>query len=39
MTGGKIDQTHDGTKGRAALGEPLLLLAAFFVGTDFVSVK
>jgi len=39
MTGGKTGRTHDGTKGRVALGEVFLLLAAFFVGTDFVSVK
>jgi drug/metabolite transporter (DMT)-like permease len=39
MTGGKTGRTHDGTKGKAALGEVSLLLAAFFVGTDFVSVK
>ena len=32
-------RTHEGTKGKAALGEVSLLLAAFFVGTDFVSVK
>jgi drug/metabolite transporter (DMT)-like permease len=29
----------DATKGRTTLGEFFLLLAAFFVGTDFVSVK
>ena len=29
----------DATKKRGSLGEFLLLLAAFFVGTDFVSVK
>ena len=39
MTDGKTGRTHEGTKGRAALGEVSLLLAAFFVGTDFVSVK
>ena len=39
MMGKKGSRTHDGTKGRAALGEFSLLLAAFFVGTDFVSVK
>jgi drug/metabolite transporter (DMT)-like permease len=39
MKGGKTDRTHDGTQGRATLGEFFLLLAAFFVGTDFVSVK
>jgi drug/metabolite transporter (DMT)-like permease len=39
MTGRKTGRTHDGTKGKAALAEFLLLLAAFFVGTDFVSVK
>jgi drug/metabolite transporter (DMT)-like permease len=39
MTGGKSGRTHDGTRGKAALGEVSLLLAAFFVGTDFVSVK
>jgi drug/metabolite transporter (DMT)-like permease len=39
MTGRKTGPTHDGTKGKAALGEISLLLAAFFVGTDFVSVK
>jgi drug/metabolite transporter (DMT)-like permease len=39
MTSGKTGRTHDGTKGRVALGEVFLLLAAFFVGTDFVSVK
>jgi drug/metabolite transporter (DMT)-like permease len=39
MTGRKIGRTHDGTKGKAALAEISLLLAAFFVGTDFVSVK
>jgi drug/metabolite transporter (DMT)-like permease len=39
MKGGKTDQTHDGTQGRTTLGEFFLLLAAFFVGTDFVSVK
>ena len=39
MTGGKSGRTHDGTKGRAAPGEIFLFLAAFFVGTDFVSVK
>ena len=39
MTGGKTGRTHDGTKGKAPLGEVSLLLAAFFVGTDFVSVK
>jgi drug/metabolite transporter (DMT)-like permease len=39
MTGGKTGRTHDGTKGKAALGEISLLLAAFFVGTAFVSVK
>jgi drug/metabolite transporter (DMT)-like permease len=39
MTGGKTGRTRDGTKGKAALGEVSLLLAAFFVGTDFVSVK
>ena len=35
MTG----RTRDGTKQGAKLGEVSLLLAAFFVGTDFVSVK
>jgi drug/metabolite transporter (DMT)-like permease len=35
----KTGQTHDGTKRKATLGELSLLLAAFFVGTDFVSVK
>ena len=35
----KTRRTHEGTKGKAALGEVSLLLAAFFVGTDFVSVK
>src|SRR5215204_5145322 len=39
MTGGKSGRTHDGTRGKATLGEVSLLLAAFFVGTDFVSVK
>jgi drug/metabolite transporter (DMT)-like permease len=39
MTGWKSGRTHDGKKGKAALGEVSLLLAAFFVGTDFVSVK
>jgi drug/metabolite transporter (DMT)-like permease len=39
MTGGKTGRTLEGTKGKAALGEFYLLLAAFFVGTDFVSVK
>jgi drug/metabolite transporter (DMT)-like permease len=39
MTSGKTGRTHEGTKGRVALGEVFLLLAAFFVGTDFVSVK
>jgi drug/metabolite transporter (DMT)-like permease len=43
MTGEKTGRTtgraQDGTKGTAALGEIFLLLAAFFVGTDFVSVK
>jgi drug/metabolite transporter (DMT)-like permease len=35
MTG----RTRDGAKQGAKLGEVSLLLAAFFVGTDFVSVK
>ncbi len=39
MTGRESGRTHEGTKGRAALAEISLLLAAFFVGTDFVSVK
>jgi drug/metabolite transporter (DMT)-like permease len=39
MRGEKSSRTHEGTKGKAALGETYLLLAAFFVGTDFVSVK
>jgi drug/metabolite transporter (DMT)-like permease len=39
MTGLKTGRTHDGTKGKAALAEISLLLAAFFVSTDFVSVK
>ena len=39
MTGGKSGRTNDGTRGKATLGEVSLLLAAFFVGTDFVSVK
>jgi drug/metabolite transporter (DMT)-like permease len=41
MAGMRIvpEMTHDGTKGNASLGEIFLLLAAFFVGTDFVSVK
>lgn len=30
---------EDGAKGNTALAEASLLLAAFFVGTDFVSVK
>jgi drug/metabolite transporter (DMT)-like permease len=39
MMGGESSRTREGTKGNAALGETSLLLAAFFVGTDFVSVK
>jgi drug/metabolite transporter (DMT)-like permease len=39
MTGLKAGRTHDGTKREAALAEISLLLAAFFVSTDFVSVK
>ncbi|HEX5849478.1 MAG TPA: DMT family transporter [Rubrobacter sp.] len=34
-----MNRAHYATKGRAPLGEFFLLLAAFFVGTDFVSVK
>src|SRR5919112_1942631 len=37
--GRTTDQARDGTKKRGNLGEFFLLLAAFFVGTDFVSVK
>jgi drug/metabolite transporter (DMT)-like permease len=39
MTGRKTGQTRGGAKQGAKLGEVSLLLAAFFVGTDFVSVK
>jgi drug/metabolite transporter (DMT)-like permease len=38
-TGRTTDQARNGTKKRGTLGEFFLLLAAFFVGTDFVSVK
>ena len=34
-----MGQPRDGAKERAALAEVSLLLAAFFVGTDFVSIK
>lgn len=39
MTGRKTGRTRGGAKQGAKLGEVSLLLAAFFVGTDFVSVK
>jgi len=35
----KAGRAHDEARGRGTLGEFFLLLAAFFVGTDFVSVK
>src|ERR671920_1123769 len=38
-TGQTTDRARDGTIKRGTLGEFFLLLAAFFVGTDFVSVK
>ena len=39
MTGRGAGPTRDGVKEKAALAEISLLLAAFFVGTDFVSIK
>jgi drug/metabolite transporter (DMT)-like permease len=39
MTDWGMRATSHGSKGKAALAETSLLMAAFFVGTDFVSVK